>query len=568
MKRLKQKLEQIDGRGYKAYKDLQGSYLFPDFQLHIDHVQGDPYAAPSKIRVQIPKKQTAFSEELTNSHARKVRCEDLIVRAVYKEILKMKEVRNGSGKSGLIMIDKPSQKVLERTAAQIDERVITICLSVGLPAKGRRILGKEAKKMLVDIIPRMISNSVYAMDETQIKKAVQLCDQQEAIRTYLKEHGLIAFVANGSILPRESGISDRPLKTAIPFQSPKEMEVSIPLPHKNEPIKGMAIPKGITIIVGGGFHGKSTLLKALEHGVYDHIKGDGREFVLTDKTACKIRAEDGRSVRQVNISPFIQNLPYQKETKTFTTENASGSTSQAANIMEMLEAGAKTLLMDEDTCATNFMIRDARMQALIHKEQEPITPFIDKVAQLKNDYHVSIVLVMGGSGDYFSVADQVVKMEHFLPYDVTEEAKSIAKKIQTGRQLEGGKAFGAYSPRIPLPGSFDSKIGKKHKIACRSDEIQYGINTIDLSAIEQLVDESQVRMIGEILFYFERTGILNRNLTISQLLDLVEEKMKREGLHTFSAHKGHPGELAFVRRFELAAAINRLKTLNTRSLAE
>lgn len=561
---LAKKLEQIDGKGYKAYKQIQGSYKFPDFELLIDYVQGDPFASPSKIRILIARSKTAFLQKWTNSRQRKIRCEDMIVREVFQAISNLKNNVRGSGKSGLIMIDKPGQKVLERTAVQIGENDITVCLSIGLPAQGRTILGKEAKKIFFQLLPEILRHSVFSVKGKDIEGAIQLCDQQMAIRSYMKERGIIAFIANNSILPRASGVSDQPLKGAVPFQSPKEMEVSIPVPHRQEPLKGMAIYKGITLIVGGGYHGKSTLLKALEHGVYDHIEGDGREFVLTDRSACKIRAEDGRSIKKVDISAFINNLPFQKSTKSFSTENASGSTSQAANIMEMLEAGAKTLLIDEDTSATNFMIRDARMQALIHKEHEPITPFIDKVLQLKHDFDVSTILVMGGSGDYFSVADRVIKMDHYKPYDVTHEAKQIACQIKTGRKHEGGEKFGEWKLRIPESGSLNSRKGKKSKIACRLSEIQYGLEKIDLSYVEQLVDESQTRMIGEILSYIERTNLFDRRLTVSQLLDFVENKINQDGLQSFSAHHGHQGELAYVRRFELAAALNRIRALKIR----
>mgnify|MGYP001768633356 FL=1 len=561
---LAKKLEQIDGKGYKAYKQIQGSYKFPDFELLIDYVQGDPFASPSKIRILIARSKTAFLQKWTNSRQRKIRCEDMIVREVFQAISNLKNNVRGSGKSGLIMIDKPGQKVLERTAVQIGEHDITVCLSIGLPAQGRTILGKEAKKIFFQLLPEILRHSVFSVKEKDIEGAIQLCDQQMAIRSYMNERGIIAFIANNSILPRASGVSDQPLKGAVPFQSPKEMEVSIPVPHRQEPLKGMAIYKGITLIVGGGYHGKSTLLKALEHGVYDHIEGDGREFVLTDRSACKIRAEDGRSIKKVDISAFINNLPFQKSTKSFSTENASGSTSQAANIMEMLEAGAKTLLIDEDTSATNFMIRDARMQALIHKEHEPITPFIDKVLQLKHDFDVSTILVMGGSGDYFSVADRVIKMDHYKPYDVTHEAKQIACQIKTGRKHEGGEKFGEWKLRIPESGSLNSRKGKKSKIACRLSEIQYGLEKIDLSYVEQLVDESQTRMIGEILSYIERTNLFDRRLTVSQLLDFVENKINQDGLQSFSAHHGHQGELAYVRRFELAAALNRIRALKIR----
>jgi len=563
MQKLKELLKQINHKGYKAYKEIQGKYYFPNFTLHIDYVQGDPFASPSKIRVVIPREKTAFEAPFTNVKHRKIRCEDLVARTVHNSIVNLNERIKGSGKSGVIFIDAPNQKILERTAVQIASSTITICMSVGLPAQGRKILGHEAEKLFFKFIPYIINNSIYAIQTNEIKEAVQLSDQQDTIRQYMKENGYISFIANGSILPRESGISDKPLKErAIPFKSPSELEVSIKIPHRDETIKGMAIKKGITLIVGGGYHGKSTLLNAIEHGVYDHIKGDGREFVLTDPSACKIRAEDGRSVTNVDISPFIENLPHGKDTKRFSTENASGSTSQATNIIEALEAGAKTLLIDEDTSATNFMIRDARMQELIAKDHEPITPFIDKIRLLKKDYDVSTILVMGGSGDYFDVADYVIKMEQYLPYDVSEEAKKIAGKIQVNRKNEGGSTFGEIYERIPLSKSLNSKKGNKHKVSPKGRHlIQYGKTDILLHHIEQIVDDSQTRMIADILYYLERNNLLSKNMTIHELLDWIEEKMEVEGLHSFSFMKGHPGELARPRRFELASAINRMRTL-------
>ncbi len=563
VERLRKTLKKIDQKGYKAYKEIQGKYQFSSFTFFIDHVQGDPFASPSKIRVVVPRNRTEIKAKWTDQKYRKICCEDFIARKVHKELIGLQNRIKGSGKSGVIMIDRPNQKVIERTAVQISDQFITICLSVGLPAHGRRILGKEAEKIFFCIIPEMLKKSVYDIREKDIQRSVYLMDQQQTIRQYMKKNGLISFIANGAILPRESGISDKPLKKGvIPFRSPKELEISIPVPHRNTPITGMAIRKGITLIVGGGYHGKSTLLKAIEQGVYNHIEGDGREFVLTDETAVKIRAEDGRSISKVDISPFIGKLPYGKDTKYFTTENASGSTSQAANIIEMMEAGAKTLLIDEDTSATNFMIRDFLMQELIAKKSEPITPFIDKVDLLKQDYDISTILVMGGSGDYFRVADCVIKVEEYLPYDVTKEAKRIAKANPISRKNEGGHQFGIIQERIPLANSLNAQKGNKHKINVRGRyHIQYGKSDIHLLHVEQLIDDSQTRMIAEILFYLERNNILSKKMNVQQILNFIEEKIEKEGLNSISSHKGHPGELARPRRYEIAAAFNRLRTL-------
>src|SRR5699024_6827292 len=467
----------------------------------------------------------------------------------------------GSGKSGNIQFDRPGQEVLERSAVQADSKSITVCISIGLPANGRKINGREAEKLFADVIPVILRNSVFSISDQEIEAAVQLADQQEAIKEEMNKNNWISFVANGSVLPRGSGVSNRPLKDAVPFQSPKENEVAIEIPHQTGPIKGMAVEKGITLIVGGGYHGKSTILEAIERGIYSHTKGDGREYVLTDPDAVKIRAEDGRQVTGVNISPFINNLPHKQDTTFFSTENASGSTSQAANVMEALEAGAGTLLIDEDTSATNFMIRDQRMQKLVHKDKEPITPFIDKISQMRDQLDVSTLLVMGGSGDYFDVADSVIMMEAYVPYNVTDEARAIISENPVGRSSEKESAFGSISERYFQQNSLQTRKGKKSKTQAKGlTKILMGQTDITFAATEQLVDTSQTRMIAEIIQYLDRTNALG-DRTLNELLDDIEQQMNQKGLASFTIFKDqHPGDIARPRRYEIAAALNRMRT--------
>ncbi|NJO66808.1 MAG: hypothetical protein HC832_04895 [Leptolyngbyaceae cyanobacterium RM1_405_57] len=444
--RLYQQLLQLDQRSYKAYKQIAGVYQFPGFELSIDYVQGDPFASPSRLRVQIPQTYSqrtdsrikSFPEELYRSHSREVALRDYLTRQ-FAQVAAEVRGRRGSGNSGLIAIAPTSQQVLERTSVLITSKQLEARFVVGLPARGRTVLGKQAAELLCDDLPLIVDRALnYAqLNSAELQRHVETVEDADWLRQQLAERGLVTFVANGAILPRQSGVDDRPLTThALPFQSPDSLQVSFHRPNQGE-IGGMGIPAGITLIVGGGYHGKSTLLRAIALGIYNHIPGDGREFVLTDPAAVKIRAEDGRSISGVNISPFINHLPQGRSTEQFSTENASGSTSQAANIMESLEAGATVLLVDEDTSATNFMIRDRRMQALIAKAKEPITPFVDKIRQLYQDYRVSTILVMGGSGDYFDVADTVIAMTDFQPQEVTEQAKAIAQQYTTlERELE------------------------------------------------------------------------------------------------------------------------------------
>ncbi|MUV36664.1 hypothetical protein JNUCC1_00467 [Lentibacillus sp. JNUCC-1] len=561
MNKLLQTLKRIDGNSYKAYKDIRGTYEFNNFTLYIDHVQGDPFAAPSKIRLVIPTDKRALKDNWFQERYRQTAAEDTLARSVSKAIRHNRTTVKGSGKSGRIQFDAPHQEVLERSAVQITPEKITVCLSVGLPANGRRINGGEAIKLLTDAMIDIMKHSILTVKDETIESAVQLADQQQAIRKEMSDKGWIAFIANGSILPRESGISDRPMNNAVPFQSPPELETEISVPHQASPVKGMAVGKGITLIVGGGYHGKSTLLQAIERGIYHHIAEDGREYVLTDPDAVKIRAEDGRNITGVNISPFINNLPHGQDTHNFSTENASGSTSQAANVMEALETGASILLVDEDTSATNFMIRDHRMQELVHKDKEPITPFIQKIKQLSDDLDVSTMLVMGGSGDYFSVADTVIMMDEYLPYDVTQQAKKIMEADPLKQNINTDSTFGPITHRSFDPKTLQTQKGKRSKTQAKGQtHILMGRTDISFNETEQLVDASQTRMIAEIIQHLEQRGSL-KGQTLNDMLDEIESQIDQKGLASFTPFpKQHPGDLARPRRHEIAAVFNRMRT--------
>jgi len=455
---LKRILDRINGKGYKAYKDCSGIYDFGKYILYIDHVQGDPFASPSKIRVRLLQTVAGFPANTYNNKSREVGLRDFITREFSKAIKRFTRFRRGSGKSGIIAIDEPGQEILERSSCIINSEWVEVRFVMGLPAFGRRISSKDAMAMFFEELPKIVNASLIYKNLNSEKLDLHIKTNEDAdyIRNFLEERDLVSFIADGSILPRASGIDPHPLKqgNVVPFKSPEALKIKLELPNKGV-VSGMGIPEGITLIVGGGYHGKSTLLKAVQFGVYNHIPGDGRELVVTVGNAVKIRAEDGRRIEKVDISPFIKNLPFGKDTVNFTTDDASGSTSQAANIIEALEIGTKLLIMDEDTSATNFMIRDHRMQELVSKNKEPITPFIDKVKQLYVDYGVSTLLALGGSGDYFDVANRVLCMTEYVPYDYTKKALEIAKKYQTGRVLEGGEKFGTIKYRIPLKGSFD-----------------------------------------------------------------------------------------------------------------
>ncbi len=428
---LQRELERIDRRGYPAYKDLRGQYDFGDFVLSIDHVQGDPFASPSSMSARVPNEVLHIPAGLWDEVHRRVALEDVLLRRFSRALDACSMRAGGSGKSGVLATTRPGQEVMARSACEVRGGAVMLRFEAGLPAHGRTVDGRAAAKMLLDFVPECVERTLFVDDGLLDRAwaAVELADDQRAAREQMEASDLVAFVANGSILPRESGVSQKPLKSALAFEAPAEQRVVLDLPHRGK-VAGMGIKRGVTLIVGGGYHGKSTLLRALQDGVYNHVAGDGRELVLTDSTAVKLRAEDGRAVSGVDISLFIRDLPDGRDTSRFSTVDASGSTSQAAATVEAWEAGARALLIDEDTSATNFMVRDALMEAVVAREFEPITPFVERVRDLWERAGVSSIIVAGSSGAYFSVADAVLQMDRYRVHDITAHARAICMELE------------------------------------------------------------------------------------------------------------------------------------------
>ncbi len=558
MNNLRNKLLALDGKGYKAYKAIAGTYTFPAFALSIDHVQGDPFATPSRISVSVDTDKTAFPDELWQTGVRRVALEDFLGRAIQQAIDRFVKGHRGSGGSGEFHISTSGQQVLMRNAVFVNTDVIEARFTLGLPAQGRRAAGREAVAMLIDELPQIVNAALYYhnLDSKQVRQHIHSVEDQDALRLWLQKAGLVAFVADGARLPRASGVDDRPLhKNAVSFTAPESLARTVTLPNTGA-VRGLGIGYGITLIVGGGFHGKSTLLHALERGVYNHIPGDGRERVATVENAVKIRAEDGRAISRVNISPFIDHLPFGRDTVSFSTENASGSTSQAANIIEALECGTQLLLIDEDTSATNFMIRDERMQALVTDDKEPITPLIQRVRDLYQQQGVSSVIVMGGSGDYFDVADTVIMLDTYQPYNVTEQAQMLARPITL--RATPDRTFDRPVSRRPGADVLSpARANREIKINTRGvNDLLYGEHHIDLSQVEQLIDIGQTRSIGLMIYHFaQHYAATDENLV--QSLRRVITDAQQHGLDIFSPYK--VGDLALPRLHELAAAVNRIR---------
>lgn len=563
---LQRELCSINRKSYPAYKGLKGAYQFPDYQLFIEHVQGDPFAAPSALRIFVPHSKAKFPERYYWDKCSKVALQDALLRRFAEISAKFCYQAKGSGKSGVIQVSHCGQEVLERTACEITKEGIHIRFFVGFPANGRTINSGELEKILFVYLPKCVEMSLYhrKVPERETEQVICLKEDQRVIREELKKRGLIAFVANGSILPRQSGNSDLPMKDAVPFQSPKSMEITIQLRHRGS-ITGMGIRKGITLIAGGGYHGKSMLLEALEKGVYDHIAGDGREFVITDDTAWKLRAEDGRKIKDVDISLFINHLPNGRNTRRFSTLDASGSTSQAANIIEAIEAKSQVLLIDEDTSATNFMVRDELMQRVIQKDKEPITPFLERARDLYEKAGISTILVVGSCGSYFYIADQIIQMDNYCPVDITEKTRKLLKEYKK----PDCKAEGFVLPSEKRNISFGSSVVRrknyrgtgmveeheKLKVMGR-ESLMLGKEQLDLRYLEQLADREQTQTLGYLLKY-AKEQYSGKTTDLTALMESLIRKLEKEGIGSVSGQKEIPAGMAMPRRQEIYACFNR-----------
>lgn len=547
---LSQQLRRMDGGRYGSYKSLSGSWDFDNFTLEIGRAQADPFAPPTRMSVRVSPRVAGIPAELADTPVRRRALTDYLVRAAAGEL-----------RDRHFKVDSGGQEVLERSACRITDGEVMLRFGFGLPGKGRQIDGDTAQRLLCKVLPAAVDATLrwQALDQKAVREFVACVEDASALREKLDGLGLVAFVADGSILPRRSGVDDRALRAddVVAFESPPSLYTEVELPNRGR-VAGMGIPEGVSLVVGGGFHGKSTLLRSLERGVYDHVPGDGRELVVARADTVKVRAEDGRSVQRVDVSSFVGHLPTGADTAAFRSDNASGSTSQAANIVEAVEAGAGVLLVDEDTTATNLMIRDARMQELVAKDREPLTPFVDLVRPLYRDRGVSTVLVMGGSGDYLDVASRVLMMDAFRPHDVTDRAAELAA-APTDRHREA-ETFPASRHRCPDPGSVSAEAKGKTRIKGRgTEELVFGENAVDLRGVEQLVDPSQVIGIGLALERLGGAGHLDSKRSLSEALDLLDDELATGGLDVLQGR--YAGDFAVPRRFEIAAALNRLRTL-------
>jgi len=563
-------LRGLDNHAYGSYQCLQNTCIsFDGFDFCFRHIQGSPGAMPASVcEINLPASYFPIPGWARSNDARSMAAADFILRSFIHGVETVAHRNRGVDGSGSYQCSTMPQQILARNAVRFSATGTSILFRVSLPgSRSKQVLGGEAEAMffqeLVDIIQRVKDD---VGDCQRLRSQCELVEDMLHVQDQLEKHGLVAFIADGSNLPRASGVSDKPARRGvIPFSAPEEAAVVLDFPNSGK-VSGLGIHKGVTVVIGGGFHGKSTLLNAVGRGIYPHVAGDGRERVVSSKRAMMVCAEDGRSIQGLDISSFIGTLPEKADPRRLFSKNASGSTSEAAAIVESMLAGANLLLIDEDSSATNFLMRDRHMRKLI--PDDPITPLLDRVRQLYEYHSVSTVIIAGGSSDYLGVADHVIAMRDYLPVDMTAEARAL----DLPRAHPPADPFNLSDCRQLLPGNFDplyinERMNKQIPVRIKAlrgqalEIIEYGMDLIDVRSLKGIVDADQMLTIGHCLLLARRLELAATGLSPSVLARKVIDVVREKGLDALQLPRSPPVFFAETRLLELAGAINRLRSL-------
>lgn len=568
MKALYQKIRALNGKNYGLYKSLaEKSWDFGDFVLEFLHVQGDPFAPASRVLLKTNLQKLGYAPVWGSSFKRRLALSDFLLRRLSAVVQEHFPEKNAT-----VAIENPGPEMLVRNSLWVDNGDLRVCLQVRLPGEGRKIESEAAAEILTMVLPDLVSASLYndSSRAAQLEAHYGVLADRVEILAELDKRGLCAFVPDGAVLPRASGLSEAPLKDAVPFVAPPEMAVTLDICGRE--IRGMGIPRGVTVITGGAFHGKSTLLQALTRSVFPHVPGDGRERIVVDETALRVGVEDGRSVRATDLSIFVRDLPGGVSTKDFTTLSASGSTSEAANLLEAIEAGSRTFLIDEDSSAVNFLIRDIRVRNLLGDDREPLIPLTDRIRAIAQAGY-SFILVAGACGDYLDLADNIVVMANYK----AECAKSTKPVESAGSaEAESAKAesseanFAPPAPRAfadymqPLQKSVRpaSAVERQVKVKLAGDSLlQIGFLVSDTSRLNTLVDKSQRLGAGFLLLNLLQNAASNAdsmaNDSVSAAASKLCESIRNVGFRNLP--QGLSREMSLPREVDIACVAFRLR---------
>ena len=566
MKALYQKIRSLNGKNYGLYKSLADKpWDFGDFALEFLHVQGDPYAPASRVLIKTNLSMLGYAGEWGGTFERRLALSDFL----YRKLGRLVQERY-PGKDAAVIFDTAGPEMLVRNSLWIDNGELRACLQVKLPGDGRKIQAELAAEILTMVLPDLVSAGLYysKSDEVFLQEHYRVLAERKEILSQLDARGLCAFVPDGAVLPRASGLSELPLEGAVPFTAPEQMAVTLNVCGRD--IRGMGIPKGITVITGGAFHGKSTLLQALTRSVYPHIPGDGREGIVIDESALRVGVEDGRSVRGTDLSHFVRDLPGGVSTKDFNTLSASGSTSEAANLLEAMEAGSRTFLIDEDSSAVNFLIRDVRVRKLLGDDREPLIPLTDRIREISAQGY-SFILVAGACGDYLDLADNIVIMANykaecakFTPMSSWKTEGLIGSTESA--EVQQPRPFVAYMQPLQKSVRPTSSVERQVKVKLAGDTLlQIGFLVSDTSRLNTLVDRQQRFGAGFVLLNLLQNAASNAESgdssnagdSVAETIQKLYEKIQNVGFRNLP--QGMSREMSLPRVVDIACVAFRLR---------
>jgi len=566
MKALYQKIRSLNGKNYGLYKSLADKpWDFGDFALEFLHVQGDPYAPASRVLIKANLSMLGYAGEWGGTFERRLALSDFL----YRKLGRLVQERY-PGKDAAVIFDTAGPEMLVRNSLWIDNGELRACLQVKLPGDGRKIQAELAAEILTMVLPDLVSAGLYysKSDEVFLQEHYRVLAERKEILSQLDARGLCAFVPDGAVLPRASGLSEMPLEGAVPFVAPEEMAVTLNVCGRD--IRGMGIPKGITVITGGAFHGKSTLLQALTRSVYPHIPGDGREGIVIDESALRVGVEDGRSVRGTDLSHFVRDLPGGVSTKDFNTLSASGSTSEAANLLEAMEAGSRTFLIDEDSSAVNFLIRDVRVRKLLGDDREPLIPLTDRIREISAQGY-SFILVAGACGDYLDLADNIVIMANYKA-ECAEFTPMSSWKTEgligstESAEVQQPRPFVAYMQPLQKSVRPTSSVERQVKVKLAGDTLlQIGFLVSDTSRLNTLVDRQQRFGAGFVLLNLLQNAASNAESgdssnagdSVAETIQKLYEKIQNVGFRNLP--QGMSREMSLPRVVDIACVAFRLR---------
>jgi predicted ABC-class ATPase len=560
--RLRDKLIVSNGKGVQVYTTLAGAYRFERYELYLDQIRPDPVAPTCLARVRVDQAEAQVPRALWEAPDARVAVEDFLARCVREAIGRHGRTR-WSGRITPITIDAGGQEILPRTACTVGEDAVEARLTIALPAEGRKVLAKPAQALFFDDLPAVVeAGLVWAhLDDVAGRRHCETYLDYLALRRALPARGLVAFLADGSVLAREAGASGRPMRggRAAALRAPDELAVTVELPHRG-PVRGLGIRAGVTLITGGLASGKSTLLAAIAQGVYAHVPGDGRELVATVPDAVALRADPGRRVERVDVSAFVHALSPGVDVTALVTERSSGVLAMAAGVAEALELGTALLLVDEDESAIAFLARDPVMLELLPGAARALSPLVERVRALWETHGVSTVIATGALGEYLPVADTVIATDGFQPAAATARAREVA-----GAPSPAGRPFELPAPRCPLPRGIGGVRGRGLRTEVRwRQSLSVGRDAVDLDGLPQLVDASQARAAGDAVLYAVERGYADGEASVAEIVDRTLAEVAAGGLRALTLHPEHAADYALPRRHEIAAVLNRLRSLQVR----